>query len=63
MIDIKKIDIPSSPGIYKFCNSEKKIIYVGKSKNLRNRLNSHLSYSRSYKSNKIVTNSNNIKYL
>ena len=40
-----------------------KIQYVGKSNNLRNRIGSHLSYARSYKSNKIVTNSNNLNFI
>ena len=52
---------PHTNGVYLFSHNDS-VQYVGKSKNLRNRLNSHLSYSRSYKSNKIVTNSNNIKY-
>lgn len=52
---------PPTNGVYLFSHNDS-VQYVGKSKNLRNRLNSHLSYSRSYKSNKIVTNSNNIKY-
>ena len=34
MIDISKIDLPSSPGVYKFINKDSDIIYVGKSKSL-----------------------------
>ena len=32
---LKSIDIPNSPGVYKFLNSDNKILYVGKSKNLK----------------------------
>ncbi|MCC5942597.1 MAG: nucleotide excision repair endonuclease [Balneolaceae bacterium] len=34
-------DVPNSPGIYRFYNSNNELIYVGKSKNLRNRLFSY----------------------
>ena len=30
--------LPDSPGVYQFYNSEGKIIYVGKAKNLRKRV-------------------------
>jgi excinuclease ABC subunit C len=33
--------IPSDPGIYRFVDGEGVILYVGKAKNLRNRLNSY----------------------
>lgn len=37
-----KIDaIPALPGIYQFYNREKKIIYIGKAKNLRSRVHSY----------------------
>ena len=55
-------NIPNSIGIYCFLQNNK-IQYVGKSNNLRNRIGSHLSYARSFKSNKIVTNSNNINFI
>ena len=31
----KNINVPDLPGVYKFYNSEKKIIYIGKAKNLK----------------------------
>ena len=37
--------------------------YIGKSNNLKSRINSHLSHSRSYKSNKIVNSSNNLQII
>ena len=33
--------VPALPGIYQFLNKDKKIIYIGKAKNLRNRINSY----------------------
>ncbi|MBK8555485.1 MAG: excinuclease ABC subunit C [Lewinellaceae bacterium] len=35
------VTIPTDPGIYKFLDTEGVILYVGKAKNLRNRLNSY----------------------
>lgn len=35
--------IPTSPGVYKFRDPDRRVIYVGKAKNLRNRLNSYFS--------------------
>lgn len=37
--------LPKEPGIYKFHNKEGNIIYVGKAKNLRNRVSSYFSKS------------------
>ena len=39
----KNINVPDLPGVYKFYNSEKKIIYIGKAKNLKNRIKSYLN--------------------
>ena len=41
MINIKKVELPRSPGIYKFINQKKEIIYVGKSKDLSKRVKSY----------------------
>ena len=41
MINLKKTDLPTSPGVYKFLNKDSGIIYVGKSKNLKKRVNSY----------------------
>jgi excinuclease ABC subunit C len=35
--------IPESPGVYRFCDERDRVIYVGKAKNLRSRLNSYFS--------------------
>ena len=49
--------LPDSAGVYIFKDNEN-YTYIGKSSNLKKRIQSHLSYSRSYKSNKIISNSN-----
>jgi excinuclease ABC subunit C len=35
--------IPESPGVYRFCDQHGRVIYVGKAKNLRSRLNSYFA--------------------
>ncbi len=40
-LDIKLGNLPSNPGIYQFKDKNSKVIYVGKAKNLRNRVRSY----------------------
>jgi DNA polymerase-3 subunit epsilon len=47
-------DIPLSPGVYVFMDSKGKIIYIGKAKALKQRLQSHFSGSAPKKSRNIV---------
>lgn len=47
--------IPTNPGIYKYFNKEGVIIYVGKAKNLKKRVNSYFSKNTdNYKTHKLV---------
>lgn len=39
-------NVPSKPGIYQFFNENNKIIYIGKAKNLRNRIRSYFQKAR-----------------
>ena len=39
----KKIELPEDPGIYKFFNANFELLYVGKAKNLKNRVSSYFS--------------------
>ncbi len=38
----KSIDFPEFPGVYKFFDSEHKILYIGKAKNIKNRVKNYL---------------------
>ena len=38
-------DLPKNPGVYKFLDESKKTIYIGKAKNLRNRISSYFANS------------------
>ncbi|OFY40984.1 MAG: hypothetical protein A2Z69_02855 [Bacteroidetes bacterium RBG_13_44_24] len=43
-LDISKIDlIPDEPGVYYFYNEKGELIYIGKSRNLQERISTHLS--------------------
>jgi len=43
--DVKKINIPKTPGSYQFKNKQGEIIYIGKAINLKSRINSYWSTS------------------
>jgi DNA polymerase-3 subunit epsilon len=44
MLDMKKIhDLPESAGVYYLYNDQKEVIYVGKSKDIKSRIMTHLS--------------------
>jgi excinuclease ABC subunit C len=45
-LDLKLADCPPSPGVYLMKNSEAKVIYVGKAKNLKKRVSSYFQAQR-----------------
>lgn len=53
-LDIKKIVIPAQPGIYLMRDNSRKIIYIGKAKNLKNRVRSYFLKNQNYKTQKLV---------
>jgi excinuclease ABC subunit C len=53
MIEISLKDIPELPGVYHF-RDEGKILYIGKAKNLKKRINSYFSQKSSVKESKIL---------
>ena len=47
-------DIPEHPGVYRFFNKADKVIYVGKAKNLKNRLSNYFQANLATKTNRMV---------
>lgn len=47
-------NIPEHPGVYRFYNAEDKVIYVGKAKNLKNRLSSYFQTNLATKTDRMV---------
>ena len=54
---------PSSSGVYLWRNREETVIYVGKAKNLKNRLSSYFSGGRAIKTELLVSNAASIEYI
>jgi len=55
--------IPQQPGIYKYYNSGNELIYVGKAKNIRKRVNSYFNKNlNSYKTHELVRRINRIEF-
>ena len=53
--EISKISIPKEPGIYLMKDSKGEIIYIGKAKNLKNRVKSYFLKNQNYKTQKLVS--------
>lgn len=47
-------NIPEHPGVYRFFNKQEKVIYVGKAKNLKNRLSNYFQANLATKTNRMV---------
>ncbi len=54
---------PSSSGVYLWRNDEGTVIYVGKAKNLKNRLSSYFSGERHIKVQMLISNAKSIEYI
>jgi excinuclease ABC subunit C len=61
--DISKITIPTDPGIYLMKDSDGQIIYIGKAKNLKNRVRSYFNKNQNYKTQKLVENISSIEFV
>lgn len=55
--------VPTKPGCYQMKNSDGIIIYVGKAKNLRNRLTSYFTGTHNYKTLKLVSEIKDFEYV
>lgn len=62
-IDISKIHIPQNPGIYLMKDTDGKIIYIGKAKNLLKRVKSYFLKNQNYKTQKLVENISDIEFV
>lgn len=56
--------IPKDPGVYRFLDENNTILYVGKAKNLKNRLNSYFGVKKhqQYKTKALVRNAHHIEF-
>ena len=55
---------PKGPGIYQFLNKKKEILYIGKAKNINNRLSSYLNFNiLSNRIKRLVGNLDNLKFI
>jgi len=52
--DYRPKDIPTDPGVYRFYDANDRVIYVGKAKNLKNRLNSYFGSNLATKTYRMV---------
>ena len=59
---INLLDISQKPGVYMFMDAKGRVIYVGKAKNLRNRLSSYFNAGvKTIKTEKMLTHASNVK--
>jgi excinuclease ABC subunit C len=64
-VELKKIlpGIPAQPGIYKYYDADKKLLYVGKAKHLRKRVSSYFTKTlQSYKTQELVRRIHSIEF-
>lgn len=62
-LDISKVTIPSHPGIYVMKDPDDKILYIGKAKNLKNRVKSYFLKNQNYKTQKLVEKIHDIEFV
>ncbi|WP_255496454.1 GIY-YIG nuclease family protein, partial [Candidatus Nitrosotalea sp. FS] len=63
VLDITKVAIPSHPGIYIMKDTTEKILYIGKAKNLKNRVKSYFLKNQNYKTQKLVEKIADIEFV
>ena len=63
VLDHSKITIPPHSGIYLMKDKDEKIIYIGKAKNLKNRVKSYFTKNQNYKTQKLVQKIHDIEFI
>ena len=58
----KRLSLPKTPGVYTFFDSEEKLLYIGKAKNLRTRVNSHFTGKQKGRHAELISRTSGIKY-
>ena len=63
-LNIKLKDIPTSPGVYFFRSTSNEILYIGKAKNLKERLSTYFHHNSElpYKIKKLISNIRKLEY-
>ena len=62
-LDISTLSIPSHSGIYIMKDSKSAILYIGKAKNLKNRVRSYFVKNQNYKTQKLVEKIHDIEFV
>lgn len=56
-------NLPTEPGVYRFFDKNDKVIYVGKAKNIKNRLNSYFGSNLQIKTRRMVNTANRVDWV
>lgn len=59
----KPRDLPQSPGVYRFRDEHGTVIYVGKAKNLKNRVSSYFSNDLAHRTQKMVNTAHTVDWV
>ena len=59
MLKEKVLNLPTSPGVYLMKDTQNQIIYVGKAKNLKRRVQSYFQNSKNHSSKTTKVNTSN----
>ena len=63
ILDISTINIPQKPGVYLMKDENGSIIYIGKAKNLKNRVRTYFLKNQNYKTHKLVEKISYIEFV